>query len=107
MLKLLVEESAQIEEMEAKMDKLIKEKENNYQLAMLPLIEVPIASLLQTCILTTTTTTGASSSTAPTTSTTNDSIKLTQSMENMLIQGEEIKKDVRGCKDPTRVEHQI
>jgi len=37
MLKLIMEEDAQIREMEAGMDKLIKEKEHNVKMAMIPL----------------------------------------------------------------------
>lgn len=48
MLKLLVGQSAEIKEMEAEMDKLIKDQEQSSQLAVVPLDEVPIASLLQT-----------------------------------------------------------
>jgi len=48
MLKLLVDQSSQIETMEAEMDKLIKEKEQNAQLTVVPLNAIPIASLLQT-----------------------------------------------------------
>jgi ribosomal protein L21 len=36
MLKLIMEQSAQIREMEASMDKLIKEKEQNVQMVMIP-----------------------------------------------------------------------
>jgi len=50
MLKLLVKKSAQIKEMEAEMEKLIKEKEQSSQLALVPLNAVPISSLLQTGI---------------------------------------------------------
>lgn len=92
MLKLLVEQSAQIEEMDAEMDKLIKEKEQNLQLVVVPLDAVPIASLLQTSIPTTSITTRTSSSTIIPTLAVDDSIKFTESMENMSIQGEEIKK---------------
>ena len=92
MLKLLVEQSAQIKEMEAYMDKLIKKKEQSPQLVVVTLDVVPIASLLQTGIPTTSITTGTSSSTILPTSAVDDSIKLIESMENMFIQGEEINK---------------
>lgn len=62
MLKLLVQQSAQIKEMEAEMDKMIKEKEHSSQLTMVPLDAVPIVSLLQTGIPTIATTSGMSSS---------------------------------------------
>jgi hypothetical protein len=45
MLKLIMEQNAQIREMEAEMDKLIKEKEKNVQLAMIPLEAVPLKGI--------------------------------------------------------------
>ena len=42
MLKLIMEHNAQIREMEAKMDKLIKEKEQSVQMAIIPLEAVPL-----------------------------------------------------------------
>jgi len=73
--------------MEVEVDKLIKEKEKNSHLAMVPLDALPIASILQTHIPTSSTTAGASTSRVPSTSNADDSIELAQSMENMLIQG--------------------
>jgi len=78
--------------METEMEKMIKEKEQSSQLAVVPLDAIPIASLLQKGIPTIITTTGTSSSIVLPTSTAYDSIKLAESMENMSIQGEEIKK---------------
>jgi hypothetical protein len=40
MLKIIMEHNAQIREMEAKMDKLIKEKEHNVQMVMIPVVSV-------------------------------------------------------------------
>jgi len=85
MLKLLMEQSAQIKEMEAKVDKMIKEKEQSSQLAVVPLDVVPITSLLQTCVPIIAMKTGTSSSTMLPTSVTDDSVKLVESMENMYI----------------------
>lgn len=97
-----MEQSAHIKEMEVEMDKLIKEKEHSSQLVMVPLDTMLIASLLQTGIPTATTIAGTSSSTSPpSSSTADDSIKLAQSMENMSIQGEEIKKTEIRCKGLT------
>ena len=76
MLKLLVEKSAQIKEMEAEMDNMIKEKELSSQLAMVPLDAISIASLLQIGIPTSSTTIRTSSSPVPLSSIADDSIKL-------------------------------
>lgn len=84
-LKILVEQSAQIKGMETNMDKLVKEKEQSSQLAVVPLGAVPISYLLQTGIPTTTTIVGTSSSAIPPSSTVDDPIKSTQSLENMSI----------------------
>jgi len=92
MLKFVVEKSAQIKTMEVEMDKIIKEKEENAQLAVVPLDAIPIASLLQIGVPTTTTTVRTSSSTTLPTSVVDELVKLDQSMENMTIQGEELKK---------------
>jgi hypothetical protein len=48
MLKLIMEQNAQIREMEAEMDKLIKEKEQNVQMAMIPLEAVPLTGIRTT-----------------------------------------------------------
>jgi hypothetical protein len=48
MLKLIMEQNAQIREMEAEMDKMIKEKEKNVQLAMIPLDAVPLTGIKTT-----------------------------------------------------------
>jgi hypothetical protein len=42
MLKLIMEQNAQIREMEEKMDKVIKEKEWNGNMSMIPLEAVPL-----------------------------------------------------------------
>lgn len=80
------------------MEKLIKEKVHSSQLAVVPLDAVPIASLLQTCIPTIATTTRTSSSIVLPTSVANDPVQLDESMENMYIHGEEIKKLSREVK---------
>ena len=48
MLKLIMEHNAQIREMEAKMDKLIKEKEQNVHMGMIPMEAVPLTGIRTT-----------------------------------------------------------
>ena len=48
MLKIIMEHNAQIREMEAEMDKLIKEKEHNVQMAIIPLDAVPLSGFRTT-----------------------------------------------------------
>ncbi len=59
---------------------------------MVPLDAIPIASLLQIGIPTVAMTVGTSSSTVLPTLVADDSVKLDESMENMSIQGEDLKK---------------
>lgn len=87
-----MEQSAQIKEMEVEMDRLIKEKEQSSQQSVVPLDAVPIASLIQTSIPIVATRVGTSSSIVLPTSVVDDSFKLVESVENMSIQGKEIKK---------------
>jgi hypothetical protein len=75
--------------MEVELDKLVKEKEKNVPMAVIPLNLVPITGFSTT--METSTTTGeiptATSATAP------DAIeKLAKDMEDMTLQGEEIRK---------------
>jgi hypothetical protein len=42
MLKLIMEKNAQIKEMEAELDKLVKEKEKNMPMVVIPMNVVPI-----------------------------------------------------------------
>jgi hypothetical protein len=46
MLNLIIEQNAQIRDMEVEMDKLIKEKERNVQLAMIPMDAVPLIGII-------------------------------------------------------------
>jgi hypothetical protein len=89
MLKLIMEQNAQIKEMEAELDKLVKEKEQNVPMEVIPLNAVPITGVSTTT--TTSTTTGeipaATSVTAP-----DAAEKLAKAMEDMTLQGEEIRK---------------
>jgi hypothetical protein len=48
MLKLIMEQNAEIREMEVEMDNMIKEKKNNVQLAMDPLYAVPLIGIRTT-----------------------------------------------------------
>ena len=104
MLKLIMEKNAQIREMEAQMDKMIKEKEKNAQLSIVPLDPVPLIEIR---------TTEFSTSTSTPTQTSDASDKLVKSMEDMSIQGVEIKKlheEVKSLQEEkSRVEtyHQI
>jgi len=74
-----------MKEMEEKMDKMIKGKEQSSKLVLVPLDTVPIASLLQIGIPIVAMIAGTSSSTVLPTSVVDDSIKLDESMENMSI----------------------
>jgi hypothetical protein len=78
-LKLIMEQNAQIKEMEVELENLVKEKEESVQMTVIPLDVDPI-----TGINTTTTTTS--------TTTTNASEKLAKSMEEMSLQEQEIKR---------------
>jgi DNA repair ATPase RecN len=86
MLKLIMEQNAQIKEMEAELDKMVKEKEQNMQMVVIPLEAVPL-----TGISTTTAVTTEFPSAIPM-KVPNASNKLVKSMEDMSVQGEEIGK---------------
>jgi hypothetical protein len=87
MLNLIMEKNAQIREMEAEIDKLRKEKEQNVQMSMIPLEAVPL-----TGIRTTEASTLADILSAIPVQVSDASEKLVKSMEDMSLQGEEIKK---------------
>jgi hypothetical protein len=83
MLKLIMEKNAQIGEMEAEMDKMIKEKEKNSQLAIVPLDVVPLTEIRIVEVSTSTSTPAQTS----------DVLDIMgKVMEDMSIQGVEIKK---------------
>jgi hypothetical protein len=87
MLKLIMEQNAQIKEMEVELEKLIKEKEQNVPMAVIPLNVVPIIGI------STTTTTTTSKMPATTSVTTIDaSEKLAKSMQDMSLQEQEIRR---------------
>jgi len=87
MLKLIMEQNAQIREMEAEMDKLIKEKEQNVYMSINPLEVVPLKG-----IRTEKTSTSTKIPSAIWVQVSYSSDKLVKSMEDMSIQGEEIMK---------------
>lgn len=87
MLKLIMEHNAQIREMEAEMDNLIKEKEQNVQMAM-----IPLEALHLTGIKTVETSTSVEIPSTIIVQVSYASDKLVKSMEDMSIQGEEIRK---------------
>jgi hypothetical protein len=89
MLKLIMEQNAQIKEMEAELDRLVKEKEKNVPMNFIPLSVVPLTGINTT--LTTSTTTTKIPSAIPVTAS-DASEKLVNSMEDMTLQGEEIKR---------------
>jgi hypothetical protein len=87
MLKLIMEQNAHIKEMEAELDKLVKEKEKNVPMEIIPLDAVPITG---TSIATTTTTTEIPATAS--TVTTDASEKLAKSMQNMSLHEKEIRR---------------
>jgi ParB-like chromosome segregation protein Spo0J len=87
MLKLIMEQNAQIKEMEVELDKLVKEKEQSVPMTVIPLQAVPL-----TGVSTTSTTTTTEIPSAIPVTTLDASEKLAKSMEDMTLQGEEIKR---------------
>ena len=87
MLKLIMEQNAHIKEMEDELDKLVKEKEKNVPMEIIPLDAVPITG---TGIATTTTTTKIPSATSIVI--TDASEKLAKSMQNMSLHEKEIRR---------------
>jgi len=84
-LKLIMEQNAQIKEMEAELEKLVKEKEQSVQMVVIPLDVVP---LIGVSTVATTTTTKIPS--AMPMKVLDASEKMVNSMEDMSLQGEEI-----------------
>jgi hypothetical protein len=78
--------NAQIKEMEAELDKLVKEKEQSVPINFIPLEEVPLTGMSTTSK----TTTIEIPSVLPITSS-DASKKLVKLMEDMTLQGEEVK----------------
>jgi hypothetical protein len=89
MLKLIMEQNAQIKEMEAELERLVKEKEQTEPMEVIPLSAVPLTGV--STVTTSTTTTAELPSAAPVT-VLETSEALAKSMEEMTLQGAEIKK---------------
>jgi hypothetical protein len=87
MLKLIMEKNAKIKEMESYLDKLVKGKEKSVKMVVIPLEAVPLIGFSTTA----TTTTTKIPSTIPL-KFIDASEKLVKSMEDMTLQGEEIKR---------------
>jgi chromosome segregation ATPase len=94
MLKLLMEKNAQLKEMEAEMERLLKEKEKEKTMEGIPLSAIPIAGLSTTAV-----TTVPSAASVPLPEGTTD---LAKSMERMNLQESEIsrlKKEVENLQE--------
>jgi hypothetical protein len=89
MLRLIMEKNAQIKEMEAELEKLVKEKEQSVPMAVIPLNGVSLIGVSTTT--TTTTTIGETSATTSVTAP-DAAEKLAKAMEDMTLQGVEIRK---------------
>jgi hypothetical protein len=89
MLKLIMEQNAQIKEMEAELERLVKEKEHETPMEVIPLSAVPLTGVSTTTTSTTTTTElpSATPVTVP-----EKSVELATSMEEMTLQGTKIKR---------------
>jgi hypothetical protein len=88
-LKLIMEQNAQLKEMEAELENIVKEKEKNVPMDVIPLYAIPLIGVSTT---TTTTTTTAEIPTKTLVTTRDASEKLAKSMEDMPLQGQEIKR---------------
>jgi hypothetical protein len=87
MLKLIMEQNAQIKEMEVELEKLVKEKEQSVPMTVIPLQAVPI-----TGVSTVSTTPIVEIPSVVPVTTSDASERLVKSMEDMTLQGEEIKR---------------
>ena len=87
LLKIIVQQNAQLREMEAELEKLLKEKEQSTPMEFIPLSVVPIVEVSTTTMPTTTTV--EIPSTTPLT-TLEKTVELAKSMEEMTLQGTEI-----------------
>jgi hypothetical protein len=99
LLKLIMEKNAQIKEMEAELERLVKEKEQEIPMEVIPLSVVPLTGVSTKTISTTTTT--KLPSTTPLTAL-EKYVELAKSMEEMTLQGIEInrlKKEVENLQD--------
>jgi hypothetical protein len=84
LLKLIMQQNAQIKEMEAELERLLKEKEQSTPMEVIPLSAVPLAGVSTTTLPTTTTTKIPSAT--PLTAL-EKTVELAKSMEEMTLQG--------------------
>ena len=87
MLKLIMEQNALVKEMEAELDKLVKEKEQNVPMEVIPLNAVPLTGISTTIATAVAATTEELPSTTPVTAL-DASEKLAKSMEDMTLPGQ-------------------
>jgi hypothetical protein len=99
MLKLIMEQNAQLREMEAELERLVKEKEHATPMEVIPLSAVPLTGVSTTTVAMTTTTEIPSAT--PLTAL-EKTVELEKSMEEMNLQGTEInrlKKEVESLQE--------
>jgi hypothetical protein len=99
MLKLIMEQNAQIKDMEAELERLVKEKEQTTPMEVIPLSAVPLTGVSTTTVSTTTTVELPSST--PLTSL-EKTVEIEKSMEEMTLRGTEIdrlKKEVENLQE--------
>jgi len=89
MLKLINEKNVHIKEMEDKMERLVKEKDQNVPMEVIPLNSIPLMGI---SIATTTIATTTKFPAAILVIATDASEKLAKSMEDMTLQGKEIRR---------------
>jgi hypothetical protein len=87
LLNLIMEQNAQIKEMEIELERLLKEKEQSTPMEFIPLSEVPLTGVSTTTVSTTTI---AEIPSATPLTTLEKSVKLAKSMEEMTLQGTKI-----------------
>jgi hypothetical protein len=87
LLKLIMQQNAQIKEMEVELERLLKEKEQSTPMEVIPLSAVPLAGVSTTTLPTTTT---AKIPSATPLTALEKIVELEKSMEEMTLQGTEI-----------------
>jgi hypothetical protein len=99
LLKLIMEQNAEIKEMEQELERLLKEKEQSTPMEVIPLSTVPLTRVITTTVSTTITTEIPS---ATPLTTLEKTMELEKSMEEMALQGTEInrlKKEVENLQE--------
>jgi hypothetical protein len=99
LLKLIMQQNAQIKEMEAELERLLKEKEQSTPMEVIPLSVVPLAGVSTTMV---STTTAAEIPSATPLTALEKTVELAKSMEEMTLQGTEInrlKKEVENLQE--------